>query len=239
MGNAPRTRPDPRRLRQRRRVTIKATDPNHLVSLGVIGGGQCGAEGGDFELVHASSAIDLCSYHDYGAAAAAIPGDQWNGLALRLQQCRNLDKPLISGESGLTLAESGGTATARAEAFRRKMTTSSAPGSALLLWAGSPHPTTSAQVTPHSPSSTPALGVADDGGDDDTTGSAQDRLRQALTTEPDHRNHPAGQGRHVVVLDAQLPTGSRSTSASAHQATRFNCRGAAPTSPSRRPPKQP
>ena len=63
---------------------VKAADPQHLVSTGVIGSGQCGASGDDYQSLNASPAIDLCSYHDYGDATHPIPGDQWNGLARRL-----------------------------------------------------------------------------------------------------------------------------------------------------------
>lgn len=80
---------------------VKAIDSNHLVSLGTIGGGQCGASGGDYQTLHAVSTIDLCEYHDYGQPAAPIPGDEWNGLQVRIDQCNALNKPLFVGESGI------------------------------------------------------------------------------------------------------------------------------------------
>ncbi len=78
---------------------VKSLDPNHLVSLGTIGSGQCGTAGTAYRDVHSVPGIDLCEYHDY--QAGAVPGDQWNGLALRLQQCAELGKPLFVGEVGI------------------------------------------------------------------------------------------------------------------------------------------
>jgi hypothetical protein len=77
---------------------VKSIDPNHLVSLGTLGGGQCATQGSDYRYVHNLSTIDLCEYHDY--QPGAMPGDEWNGLAVRLSQCAALDKPLFIGESG-------------------------------------------------------------------------------------------------------------------------------------------
>jgi hypothetical protein len=79
---------------------IKAVDPNHLVSLGTIGSGQCGLAGSDYEYVQAGK-VDLCEYHDYGDPTHAIPNDGYNRLAQRISQCRALDKPLFVGESGI------------------------------------------------------------------------------------------------------------------------------------------
>ncbi len=99
---------------------VKALDPEHLVSLGTIGGGQCGAQGGEYAQVHAVDAIDLCEYHDYNAPSAPMPGDQWNGLQVRLDQCAALDKPLFVGETGIRPNDVGGTLEARANAFDAK-----------------------------------------------------------------------------------------------------------------------
>jgi mannan endo-1,4-beta-mannosidase len=80
---------------------VKSIDPNHLVSLGTIGGGQCGAQDTEYEDVHDVATIDLCEYHDYGSPTVEIPGDQWNGLQRRLDQCNALGKPLFVGEMGV------------------------------------------------------------------------------------------------------------------------------------------
>ncbi len=99
---------------------VHALDHNHLVSLGTIGSGQCGAAGDDYKQVHASPGIDLCEYHDYGDTAS-LPGDQWNGLQVRLDQCQALGKPLFIGEVGARPSEVGGTYGARVNLFARKI----------------------------------------------------------------------------------------------------------------------
>ena len=55
--------------------------------------------------------IDLCEYHDY--QSGALPGDEWNGLATRLLQCRQLGKPLFVGELGIETPAVGRTARSR------------------------------------------------------------------------------------------------------------------------------
>ncbi len=81
-------------------AAIKAVDPNHLVSLGTIGSGQCGAVTTNFQYIHAG-AIDMCDVHDYDHATQPIPGDQWNGTQVRLNQCNALGKPIVTAESGI------------------------------------------------------------------------------------------------------------------------------------------
>lgn len=82
---------------------VKAADPSHLVSLGTIGGSQCGLAGtAAYQQAH-GGAVDLCEYHDYGASAAALPSGA-DGLAQRLADCASLPggpKPLFVGESGI------------------------------------------------------------------------------------------------------------------------------------------
>ena len=80
---------------------IKAIDKNHLVSSGVIGGGQCGAQFEDYKYLHSSPGIDVASYHDYDNDDSPMPGDQWNGLQKRLDQMALINKPLIIGEVGM------------------------------------------------------------------------------------------------------------------------------------------
>lgn len=80
---------------------IHQLDPQGLIEAGFLGAGQCGTSGSDYQYVGASPGIDVLSYHDYYAPDVAIGGDQWNGIAVRIQQARNLDKPLVAGEMGI------------------------------------------------------------------------------------------------------------------------------------------
>jgi mannan endo-1,4-beta-mannosidase len=88
---------------------VKAVDPRHLVSLGTLGGGQCGAQGSEYQDLYDIPSIDLCEYHDY-TPNEPMPGDQWNGLQVRLDQC------------------GGGTLQDRADAFNAKFSTQFAAG---------------------------------------------------------------------------------------------------------------
>jgi hypothetical protein len=97
---------------------VKANDPNHVLSLGTIGGGQCGTQGADYKTVHAAAGIDVCEYHDY-SDNSPIPGDQWNGMQVRINQCNELNKPLIVGEIGRVPNNVGGI-NARRDIFKNK-----------------------------------------------------------------------------------------------------------------------
>jgi len=80
---------------------IHALDPNHVVEDGLLGGGQCGTAGADYQYVSASPGIDVLSYHDYYPGPAPMGGDQWNGLSVRFRQADALGKPVIGGELGI------------------------------------------------------------------------------------------------------------------------------------------
>lgn len=116
---------------------IHRLDPNHLVEEGVMGGGQCGAAGSaDYRLVGASPGIDVLSYHDYGTGP--LPGDQWNGLGVRLQDAAALGKPLIVGELGVMAGDGPACALSRdsrAGVVATKLAAQYAAGAAgVLLW---------------------------------------------------------------------------------------------------------
>jgi Tol biopolymer transport system component len=117
---------------------VKSIDSNHLVSMGTIGNGQCGAQSDQYQYVHDITAIDLCEYHDYGAPRVGIPGDQWNGLQRRIDQCNAINKPLFVGEAGIKPTDLDGTYTARADAFQNKVNAQTAVGvRGFLAWAWS------------------------------------------------------------------------------------------------------
>lgn len=99
---------------------VKGIDRRHLLSLGTIGAGQCGTSWTEYQDLHAIRGIDVCEYHDYGSKDVVLPGDSWNGLKTRIDQCRALGKPIFVGETGITGREAGGLA-ARAAAFDRKL----------------------------------------------------------------------------------------------------------------------
>jgi hypothetical protein len=86
---------------------IKGIDPNHLLSLGTQGIGECGSAGADYEYVHSVPGIDLCEYHDYYWPSSPMPGNQVNGLQRRIDQCRTLNKPVFVGETGIPVSVAG------------------------------------------------------------------------------------------------------------------------------------
>jgi len=113
---------------------VKSIDRNHLLSIGTSGGGQCGAVFTEYKDLYALQDVDLCEYHDYGSPTEAMPGDRWNGLLFRIQQCRELSKPIFVGEIGIQTATAGSLA-ARAADFAAKLDAQFAAGvSGILLW---------------------------------------------------------------------------------------------------------
>jgi hypothetical protein len=115
---------------------IHTLDPKHLVESGLLGGGQCGTQGADYQYVSASPGIDVLSYHDY-YGTLPLGGDAWNGLAVRSSQAAALDKPIIDGEAGLLAGTAPGCVsdTARNSDFVAKEQAQSQAGSSgLLLW---------------------------------------------------------------------------------------------------------
>jgi probable HAF family extracellular repeat protein len=114
---------------------VKAVDPNHLISLGTIGSGQCGAQADDFTKLMSIPTLDLCEFHDYNQTDL-IPGDQWNGLQTRIDECNTLDKPLLVGELGIIPDQVGGTLADRANVIASKLCAQLSAGAAgMLVWA--------------------------------------------------------------------------------------------------------
>ncbi|HET9848571.1 MAG TPA: cellulase family glycosylhydrolase [Candidatus Dormibacteraeota bacterium] len=112
---------------------IRAGDRNHLIGLGTIAG-ECGSNEGDYQTIHASAAIDICDYHDYGAATVAMPGDQYNGLQVSINRCHALGKPIVVAETGIHSTQVGGIAQ-RAALFDQKFSAQFGAGvDGELMW---------------------------------------------------------------------------------------------------------
>jgi len=76
---------------------VKSIDPNHLVSLGTMGGGQPGTQGSDYRWIHSIPSIDILEFHDYNEETASFPAD----LEQRVEDALALKKPLFVGEAGI------------------------------------------------------------------------------------------------------------------------------------------
>src|SRR4029077_311951 len=114
---------------------IRATDRNHLISLGTIAG-ECGSNEADYQTIYASASIDVCDYHDYGSPYAAMPGDQYNGLQVSINRCHALNKPIVVGETGIhTQQISPANLAERALLFQQKFSAQFTAGVAgELIW---------------------------------------------------------------------------------------------------------
>ena len=116
-------------------TAIKSADPNHLVSLGTIGSGQCGAQERDFKRLMSIPTLDLCEFHDYNQIDL-VPGDQYNGLQRRIDDCNQLRKPLLVGELGIIPNQVGGSLADRADTITSKLCAQLSAGVAgMLIWA--------------------------------------------------------------------------------------------------------
>ena len=134
---------------------IHTLDPRHLVESGLLGGGQCGTRGADYQYVSASPGIDVLSYHDY-YGEAAMGGDRWNGVAVRLGQAAALGKPVIGGEVGMNAGTAPGcpSLTGRSGSFRAKVEAQLGAGSSGLLewdWVPAPSSSCTSDVGPGDP----------------------------------------------------------------------------------------
>ena len=116
---------------------IHILDPRHLVEGGLLGGSQCGMAGSYYQTVGSSPGIDVLSVHDY-YGSVPLGGDQWNGMAERFAQAKDLDKPIITGEAGIVAGEGQSGCVSlqqRAADMSAKMAAQFADGdSAFLVW---------------------------------------------------------------------------------------------------------
>jgi len=85
----------------------------HLLVMGVIGTGQCGANAGQYAELLASPGVDVATYHDYGAEDDPLP----TGLEERLGMAAGLGKPLLVEEAGIAAGDPPGCRSGRSRAL--------------------------------------------------------------------------------------------------------------------------
>jgi hypothetical protein len=125
---------------------IRSLDPNHLVGLGTIGGGQPGTDGAAFVALNALDTIDVVEAHDYShppdhaAAKEPIPGHamrRFDSVFGALREANRLGKPFVLGEVGIPAPppEHPFTPDERAALMREKLAAHRAAGTdAFLVW---------------------------------------------------------------------------------------------------------
>jgi endo-1,4-beta-mannosidase len=137
---------------------VKRTDPWHLVSLGTVGSGQCGAAAGEYRSLYAIPTVDVADYHDYSLATLSSDGS--NGLAERLSQMAAIGKPLVVSELGVLPSAAGGLSQ-RAALIRKKIDAQRAAGAdGVLLWSWPGAPVDGYQIGPGDPALTQLDGLA-------------------------------------------------------------------------------
>jgi hypothetical protein len=113
---------------------FKRMDPNHLVADGAIGGQQCGWAGSGGSTIEASPGVDVLTFHDYyGATAPPLPPE----FAARVVEARQLQKPIVSEEVGMSARNAPGCLplAARSSEFRLKLRAAIRAGvSGFVLW---------------------------------------------------------------------------------------------------------
>ncbi len=124
---------------------LRRIDPNHLISLGLLGIGQPSTTGARFLKLHEITSIDVVSAHDYGYIEEPLPGLTWekreNSLYADLCDARALAKPFLATEAGIPLSWVKGDHIRRAELFRAKLRAFfDAGGTGFLLWNYEPTP---------------------------------------------------------------------------------------------------
>ncbi|MBV9099568.1 MAG: cellulase family glycosylhydrolase [Candidatus Dormibacteraeota bacterium] len=138
---------------------MKAVDPNHLVNLGTMGGGQCGTSGADYAYVNGGR-TDVCELHDY--AHQVVMGGRTSGIVPDTHTCGGLGKPLFAGEVGIDASvlpnwSLSGVVTpvtlaTRAVLFQQKMDAMFSLGvSGFLIWSKTLTPSVSWHVGPGDP----------------------------------------------------------------------------------------
>jgi hypothetical protein len=86
--------------------TIHDIDPDHLVTLGTIGGGQCGTQGADYQYVYGGG-MSVCELHNYA----------WS-VTTYSNPCAGIGKPYFAGERGFACGDAGVDCTAATQPSR-------------------------------------------------------------------------------------------------------------------------
>ena len=120
-------------------IEIKQMDPNHLVSLGLLGIGQPSTTGGKFRALQNCDSLDLVTAHDHGYIYERLAGRHWrlrqNSFYADLCDARSLAKPFVATESGIALPWVNGDREQRSRLFREKLNAFFASGgSGYILW---------------------------------------------------------------------------------------------------------
>lgn len=114
---------------------IKANDPNHLVTTGALAPWQSeysGASG--YATAHSSANIDVVSLHEYDYAYQNSRTIVSPHFTTAKQAADQVQKPLLVGEIGISLASGCMTATERAAAYKQKMDTYFSLGAAATMY---------------------------------------------------------------------------------------------------------
>lgn len=107
---------------------VRDLDPDRPITVGTIGGDQCGTAGDDFDLVTDSDFVDVVQYHDYD-----------DGLHLD-ERLAATDKPLVVAELGVEAGSCGSLDARAAEIDTTLDEYRTAGATGALLWAYVPDP---------------------------------------------------------------------------------------------------
>ncbi len=115
---------------------IKSKDPNHMVSTGTLAPWMSEHKGADgYTNVHSSPNIDIISLHEYDYAYQSSRTLISPHYGPTKQAAERLQKPIIVGEAGITLASGCMTQQERANAFKQKVDAYLTQGaSAVFFW---------------------------------------------------------------------------------------------------------
>lgn len=167
---------------------VKAADPHHLVSLGLLGLGQPATTGPRYRRLHQFRPLDLVTAHDHGYIYEPLAGRDWprreNNFFADMWDAGALDKPFVATESGIALEWVAGDRHRRAELFRAKLDVFfEAGGAGYILWNFEPRLVTNFGFTSDDPVWDVIAGVA-------ATIAPSGRPRGGQTSPPDRGATP-------------------------------------------------